>query len=120
MILIVDDDKDVRDSIAEFLALKGYDVAVAENGKVGLSILAAGRVPCVVLLDLAMPVMDGWQFLSSVQTDAALSSIPVVVVSAHAATHPPSGSAGLIRKPFDFEELAQVVEQHCGPPALPS
>jgi CheY-like chemotaxis protein len=118
MILIVDDDEDVRDSIADFLTLKGYMVAVAENGQVGLSRLIAGDAPCVVLLDLVMPVMDGWQFLTSVQGDPVLSQIPVVVVSAHAATHAPTGSAGLIRKPFAFADLYEAVEQHCGPPPL--
>ena len=82
--------------------------------------LSGGGAPCVVLLDLVMPVMDGWQFLTSVQADPALSQIPIVVVSAHAATHAPAGSAGLLRKPFAFQELFQTVEQHCGPPPLPA
>ena len=117
MVLVVEDDEDVRDSIFDALTRKGYQVAVAENGQEALAVLAGRPHPCVVLLDLVMPVMDGWQFLSSVQLDPVLARIPVVVVSAHASTHPPAGTSQLLRKPFDFHDLFQAVERHCGPPA---
>jgi CheY-like chemotaxis protein len=116
MVLVVDDDEDVRDAIRELLQRKGYAVLVANDGQEALDLLAAADPPCVVLLDLVMPVMDGWQFLASVQADPLLAQIPVVIVSAHAATHAPAGSVGLLRKPFGTAELFAAVATHCGPP----
>jgi CheY-like chemotaxis protein len=116
MVLIIDDDDDLRDSLRDLLQRRGYRVETAEHGQAALAVLAARGVPCVVLLDLAMPVMDGWQFLSAVQADAALATIPIVIASAHGATHAPAGVAGVLRKPFDLDRLLQVVARHCGPP----
>lgn len=118
MVLLVDDDEDLRDSIADFLRISGYFVSTAEDGRAALDAIANQRRPCVVLLDLVMPVMDGWKFLAVMQGDPALATIPIVIASAHAATHAPAGTAGVIHKPFDLTELLAVVEQHCGPPPL--
>ena len=115
MVLLVDDDEDLRDSIADLLRQRGYFVATAEDGHAALAIIAAHEMPCVVLLDLVMPGMDGWKFLGIVQGDPAMAAIPIVIASAHAGTHAPSGTAGILRKPFDLDELFRVVEQHCGP-----
>jgi CheY-like chemotaxis protein len=116
MVLVVDDDEDVRDAMRELLQRKGYAVRVANDGHQALELLAITETPCVVLLDLVMPVMDGWQFLASVQSNPLLAQIPVVIVSAHAATHAPAGSVGLLRKPFGTAELFAAVASHCGPP----
>ncbi len=116
MVLLVDDDQDLRDSIAELLRQRGYVVATAEDGHAALAVIAGNGMPCVVLLDLVMPVMDGWKFLAAVQADPHLSAIPIVIASAHAATHAPSGIAGVLHKPFDLDELFAVVARHCGPP----
>lgn len=116
MVLVIDDDEDVRASIQDALTLKGYEVVAVENGAEAQSLMSGERTPCVVLLDLVMPVMDGWQFLSWIRLHPVHSAIPVVVVSAHASTHPPAGSTGLLRKPFAFHDLYNVVAQHCGPP----
>lgn len=115
MVLIIDDDEDLRDALADLLARKGYEVLCARNGREALALLAEYPNPCLVLLDLVMPVMDGWQFLSAVQTDPVLSGLSVVIVSAHAGTHAPTGGRTVLRKPFELDELYQVVEQHCGP-----
>jgi CheY-like chemotaxis protein len=115
MVLLVDDDEDLRDSIADLLRQRGYFVETAEDGHAALATIAAHRTPCVVLLDLVMPGMDGWKFLGIVQADPQMSSIPIVIASAHAATHAPAGTAGVLRKPFDLDELFAVVERHCGP-----
>ena len=115
MVLLVDDDEDLRDSIADLLRQRGYPVATAEDGHAALAIIAGSRNPCIVLLDLVMPVMDGWKFLAVVQADPAMASIPVVIASAHAATHAPTGVAGILHKPFDMDELFATIARHCGP-----
>jgi CheY-like chemotaxis protein len=115
MVLLVDDDEDLRDAVADLLRGRGYFVATAEDGREALAMIAAHKLPCVVLLDLVMPGMDGWKFLAVVQSDPAMAAMPIVIASAHAATHAPPGTAGVLRKPFDFDELFRVVELHCGP-----
>jgi CheY-like chemotaxis protein len=119
MVLIVDDDKDVRDSIGDLLRQRGYVVQTAEDGHTALASLARSKMPCVVLLDLVMPGMDGWKFLAVVQADPMMAAIPIVIASAHVATHAPSGAAGILRKPFDLDELFDTVARHCGPAPAP-
>jgi CheY-like chemotaxis protein len=114
MVLLVDDDEDVRDSIGDLLRQRGYVVDTAEDGVAALAALS-NITPCVVLLDLVMPGMDGWKFLAITQAHPTMSMIPVVIASAHAATHAPPGAAGVLRKPFDLDELFAIVERHCGP-----
>ena len=116
MVLLVDDDQDLRDSIADLLRQRGYHVTTAEDGYAAMSIITGNGVPCIVLLDLVMPGMDGWQFLGAMQNDPHLAAIPIVIASAHAATHaPPAGAIAVLHKPFDFDELFSVVARHCGP-----
>src|SRR6476646_6367807 len=78
-ILIVDDDKDVRSALAELLEGEGYAVAGAHNGHEALQLMRAGLHPAVILLDLMMPVMDGWDFRSEQQRDPAFAGVPVVI-----------------------------------------
>jgi CheY-like chemotaxis protein len=120
MVLLVDDDEDLRDSIADLLRQRGYAVATAEDGHAALAVIAGSmRTPCIVLLDLVMPGMDGWTFLALVQADPATATIPVVIASAHARSHaPPAGIVGILHKPFDLQELFTVVARHCGPAAV--
>jgi CheY-like chemotaxis protein len=115
MVLLVDDDEDLRDSVRDLLQMCGYSVTTAEDGAAALLRLALMKRPCVVLLDLVMPGMDGWKLLSILRADPTFA-VPVVVVSAHAATHAPAGAASVLHKPFALDELLRVVEQHCGPP----
>src|SRR4029078_7037090 len=80
-ILIVDDDVDGVDALKYLLESEGYVVDSASNGREGLQHLHDGPKPCVVILDLAMPVMTGWQFLAARDGDASLSKIPVIVLT---------------------------------------
>lgn len=114
MVLLVEDDEDIRESIAELLRRRGYDVVTAADGHDALSVLARGDRPCIVLLDLVMPRMDGWTFLDRVHADPANAEIPVVIVSAHGGTHAPAGTAGVLRKPFELDDLFRVVADYCG------
>lgn len=113
MVLLVDDDEDIRQAIGDLLRVKGYAVITAADGAEALSVLANPARPCIVLLDLVMPGMDGWKFLAVVQTDPGLSAIPVCIMSAHAATHAPSGCAALLHKPFELDDLLRIVSEHC-------
>jgi len=82
-ILIVDDDSDVRRSLSDFLEDEGYAVAAASNGRAALDLMRGGGVrPAVILLDLMMPGMDGWDFRQAQLKDPTLASVPVVVVTA--------------------------------------
>jgi CheY-like chemotaxis protein len=119
MVLIVDDDEDLRDSIGDLLRQRGYVVETAEDGRSALATLAKSVAPCIVLLDLVMPGMDGWKFLAVVQANPTTSSIPIVIASAHAATHTPAGIAGVLHKPFDLDALYAIVARHCGPSPAP-
>src|SRR3954470_23175677 len=81
-VLVVDDDQDIREALCDLLADAGYRAASVANGKEALIYLKSGELPCVILLDLMMPVMDGWEFRRQQQGDPRLSKIPVVVITA--------------------------------------
>jgi len=114
-VLVVDDDPKARHGMGQFLEAEGYSVRTAANGREALDCLRQGPVPAVILLDLKMPVMDGWEFLQEQRADPALASIPVVVISA---TNPQQaraaalGAADYLQKPVLTEELAEKVQRH--------
>jgi CheY-like chemotaxis protein len=116
-ILVVEDDTDIRDAIAEVLADGDYRTLCASNGAAALAELRAAQpTPCVILLDMMMPVMDGKEFRALQRVDEALREIPVVVLSAHAdatALAEQMQAAGFLRKPVDLVTLLQTVEQFC-------
>lgn len=113
-ILLVEDDEIIRESIAEVLRDEGYEVAEAANGAEALRWLAENPQPCVILLDLFMPVMSGADFRARQLGDPILSGIPVVVVSAiegqRAAELKPNA---FVPKPIDLGRLLTCIEQHC-------
>ena len=119
-ILVVDDQIDLRDAIAVLLEAEGYDVADAANGDEALKYLssAAGHVAAIVL-DLAMPVMDGWQFLAERKKHPALKDIPTVVVTGVSDAKRREEELGdivVFTKPFHFDaligELRRALEEH--------
>ena len=81
-ILLIDDDPDTREQLAEILREAGYLVATARNGLEGLEKLKTDYAPCVILLDLMMPVMNGWQFRAKQLSEPELAQLPVIVLSA--------------------------------------
>jgi CheY-like chemotaxis protein len=111
-ILVVDDDIDIRDAIRVVLQGHGYQVAAAANGRDALDYLHRAEPPDLVLLDLIMPVMDGWQFRKEQKRDPALAAIPVVVISS-AAQSPPLGVADFLQKPVAFDQLLRTVRRYC-------
>jgi CheY-like chemotaxis protein len=118
-VLVVEDDRDVRDSILEVLEDNQYHAVAASNGQEGLQALRdPARRPCLILLDLMMPVMDGWGFRAAQKSDAELGSIPVVVLTAHASaqqTAQEMEAAGFLKKPVRLETLLDTVQRYCGP-----
>jgi CheY-like chemotaxis protein len=113
-ILVVDDDADIRESLVEILQGEGYTVSAATNGREGLEQLAAMEGPCLVLLDLMMPVMNGYEVLAQLRANPATRAIPVLILTA-SRTEMPEGATHLLRKPFELGELLSVVETHCPP-----
>jgi CheY-like chemotaxis protein len=111
-VLIVDDDPDIREILAETLVDKGFDVATAANGLEALRLLRSMSVPpSVILLDLMMPVMDGYGFLEQRRRDPALASIPLAIVTAGHGIDQDRLDDGLqiISKPFEVSRLVGVL-----------
>lgn len=108
--LVVDDDETIREVISEVLRDEGYEVACAANGAQALEAMEESGCPRLVLLDLMMPVMSGWEVLERMQSDPGLASVPVVVVSAMNAP----GTCGHLGKPVDIESLLRTVERFAG------
>ena len=122
-VLVVEDDADIRGAIVEVLTDGNYRPLVASNGADALDELrSAAFPPCVILLDVMMPVMDGTEFRTRQRDDETLRVIPVVVLSAHAdATHLAEQMAaeGFLKKPVDLVTLLQTVEQFCARDSAP-
>jgi CheY-like chemotaxis protein len=113
-VFVVEDDLDTRDMLGRFLELEGFHVELAANGKQALERLSAGVHPCVILLDLMMPVMDGWQFRREQVRDRGLAEIPVIVVSAAGKDRLAEIDANAyLSKPVDLEQLLERVSQYC-------
>jgi CheY-like chemotaxis protein len=116
-VLIVEDDADIRDAISEALEDHGYRGIAAENGEQALRALRANSDrPCVILLDVMMPVMDGWQFRAEQSRDAELGRIPVIVLTAHANADEVAtrmGATGFLKKPVQLERLIAEVRKFC-------
>jgi CheY-like chemotaxis protein len=114
-VMVVDDEKDPRESVCEWLTARGYTVVPANNGADALRQLHDGAPrPDVILLDLMMPVMNGWQFREQQEADPALASIPVVVITANRDTRGISAQDTLY-KPVNPEHLIEVVERWGSP-----
>jgi CheY-like chemotaxis protein len=113
-ILVVEDDKDLRDSLCDALELEGYTAVCADNGQAALRYLATGARPCLILLDLMMPVMDGWTFRDEMMKDTSLATIPVVVMTAATAARAAAVVAeAILYKPLHMSTVVGVVQEHC-------
>jgi CheY-like chemotaxis protein len=116
-VLIVEDDGDLREVLSQVLQEEGYSVEEAMHGLQALDRLRDGSgLPCVILLDLTMPIMNGWQFRSEQTQDPELRGIPVVVLSAGANLADEVSALGVqeyIRKPVQLGQLLKTVERYC-------
>jgi len=113
-ILVIENDYATRDSMTQALASEGFPVLGSRDGADALAKLADIQ-PCLMLLDLMIPGMDGWQFMEELRVHPGFSRIPVVVVSAYGTRDGVRsvGAADYLRKPFDFPMLLDLVERHC-------
>ena len=112
-LLVVEDDPDIRAMLSQLLEFEGYEVISASNGREALQRLHGGARPFLLLVDLMMPIMDGWEFLEQRAKEPELAAIPVVVFSGdgnvgRAGTLP---VAGYLRKPIDCNALLATVER---------
>jgi CheY-like chemotaxis protein len=117
LVLVVDDDRDIRDSLVELLEDQGYSAAGAANGLEALETLRTSPgLPCVILLDLMMPMMDGWEFREAQLQNPVWSQVPVIVISAYSdvATQANSLEVEHLRKPLALRTLLEAVRRHCG------
>lgn len=116
-ILVVEDDVDVREALVAFLEGAGYDVLEAGHGGEALQRLRAHDGVGLILLDLMMPVMNGWEFRAAQTTDPRLAAIPVVIITAdHSAARKAAdvGAAGCLLKPVELPDLLDYVGRFCG------
>lgn len=116
-ILIVEDDEGIRDILKELLEIEGFRVSTAEHGREGLQRLEEMRSPCLILLDMMMPVMNGWEFLEVLQRQHGhvLATIPVAVVSAGAdlGNIEKQYRCRIMKKPVDIGRLVTLAHEHC-------
>ena len=115
-VLVVEDEGDIRDDVAEVLRDEGYLVSTAANGQEALEHLQGGERPCLILLDLMMPQMDGFEFRAKQVADDALASIPVVLVSGANNVQQRAADmnvGGYLLKPFRLNDLLTTVARYC-------
>ena len=110
-VLVVDDDQDIRDSLRDLLEGEGYRVRTAADGAEAVAAMQAEQ-PCFVILDLMMPVMDGWEVAGRMHDEARLATIPLCVVTA-TPEWAPSDSTCVLKKPIDLEALLAAVYDNC-------
>ena len=114
-VLVVDDDSAVRRAVARFLRAEGIDVLEASNGAEGLTRLRSAPDVAAILLDLRMPVMDGWTFRREQRLDPAIAKIPVVIMSgADVDRFNELEAAAAFEKPVQMSEVAVVLHKLCG------
>jgi CheY-like chemotaxis protein len=118
-VVVVDDDDAVREALADVLALDGYEVMTARDGDEALRLLGDVARPCVALVDLVMPRVDGWELARTIHASPALRDIAVLCTTAGRDELPP-GCYAVLRKPFDDRMLATAVRGAFASLARPS
>jgi two-component system, OmpR family, response regulator CpxR len=114
-VLVVEDDHDVRVTLRSVLEDEGYEVWTATNGRDALELLKTStHNPALAVIDLMMPLMDGWELIEILKRAGTLAALPVIVQSAFVDRDPPSGIRAFLKKPVDIDALIELVDKHCG------
>jgi CheY-like chemotaxis protein len=116
MILVIDDDAEIRQALIDVLEDEDYVVRAAANGKEALDLVTAGHQPDVILLDVMMPVMDGWHFLSARLGHPSLVEVPIIIISAGSDAETEArkvGACQVLKKPLHVGDLIQHIEDCC-------
>jgi len=119
-ILVVDDDADARNALADLLEADVYSVSCARDGKEALERLKVSPTPSLVIVDLLMPVMDGWQFRAEQKRDPSIGAIPVVILTALRQVPDMDDAVAVFHKPVDVTSLLEVVRRCCRDNAQPA
>jgi len=109
-VLIVEDEVMIRDALIELLGKDGREIVTAGDGQEALERLEQVQRPSVILLDLMMPPMDGWEFLRRQAADPSIAGIPTIVLSS---SRLPTGARHQLAKPIDVDRLLALVDQYC-------
>jgi CheY-like chemotaxis protein len=113
-VLVVEDDAGLREMMIEMLALEGFEPQSASDGVEALERLRSAEPTAhVIVLDMMMPRMDGWEFCRQRAADPALTDIPVVVLSAAPREQIQVRAAAVLAKPFDYDTLLTAIRSHC-------
>lgn len=114
LVAIIEDDSEFRTMLRDLLEEEQYRVVAVANGAEALEALRGEAIPNVILLDVAMPVMDGFDFLRFRNEDPQLSTVPVVLVTnARPHERPTIGVSDVVRKPIDIDEILFAIKRHC-------
>lgn len=113
-VLIIDDDEAIRETVQMALELEGYDVDTAVNGREALETIEESQRPCLILTDLMMPIMNGWELIDAINKNPQLSTIPIVVVTAFMDKATGLPAHAVLRKPINLDALLAIVHQFCG------
>jgi CheY-like chemotaxis protein len=113
-VLVVDDDPDIRETLREVIEAEGFAVVCAANGRAALEALDMGLRPSLIVLDLMMPAMSGWELLAAIRAERSLADLPVAVISAAGGRAMPQGATCFLRKPIDLDTLIELVRDPRG------
>ena|SRR5689334_10604549 len=111
-VLLVDDHPDSLDVLRQLLELDGRQVITANDGQEALQCVKSNPIPCLIVLDLIMPRMNGWEFLQNKNVDPRIARIPTIVVSA-TPSDLPAGATDQLTKPVDVDRLRALVSEYC-------
>ncbi len=111
-ILVIEDDANIREVLRLALEFEGYEVQAAQNGKEGMEILEKFSPPGLILLDLMMPIMNGWEFVEELKRRGLFDQVPIVVVSAYSERAKKIDCTDFVVKPLELERLLNSVEKN--------
>ena len=112
--MIVEDERNIQEVLRLSLEMENYEVITADNGKMALDLLSSIAIlPSAILLDLMMPIMNGWEFADAVSKNSRFSKIPIILVTAYGDRAQSIPSMALIEKPVDLNVLIETVNKCC-------